>query len=172
MNADDPSELSDAPLPHLPIPPTGHESVLPGEVMTAFDPLEGKVAVDCTVGRGGHSFILAQSLGKEGLLIGLDVDPANLAFAQDRLRDAPCGVRLFHANFAELEDVLEEVGVGKVDRILADLGVSTNQLFDNKYGMSFAQEMPLDMRLDPRIRQTAADYVNKMKEEDLANALY
>lgn len=157
---------------HLPIPPTGHESVLPAEIIGLFDPLEGKTAVDCTVGRGGHSSLLAERLGAKGTLIGLDVDPRNLEYAKERLAGAPCTVRLFHANFSELDDVLEEVGIESVDRILADLGVSTNQLFDGRYGMSFAQDMPLDMRLDPRIRQTAADLVNRMKEDDLANAIY
>ena len=105
-------------------------------------------------------------------MIGLDADPRNLQFAKERLNSAPSQVRLFHANFAELEDVLAEAKVDHVDGILADLGISTNQLFDEQYGLSFAQDMPLDMRLDPRIRETAADWVNKMREEDLANVLY
>jgi 16S rRNA (cytosine1402-N4)-methyltransferase len=85
---------------------------------------------------------------------------------------APCPVRFFHANFSELPAVLSAAGIGAVDGILADLGISTNQLFDQDYGMSFANPMPLDMRIDPRTGQSAADVVNKMKEEDLANVLY
>jgi 16S rRNA (cytosine1402-N4)-methyltransferase len=81
-------------------------------------------------------------------------------------------VRLFQANFAELEDVLAEVGIESVDAILADLGVSTNQLFESPYGLSFAQSMPLDMRLDPRLRRTAADVVNYVRENELANILF
>jgi 16S rRNA (cytosine1402-N4)-methyltransferase len=81
-------------------------------------------------------------------------------------------VRLFHANFAELPDVLKEVGRPHMNGILADLGLSTNQLFDTKYGLSFAQAMPLDMRIDPRIRRSAADLVNTLRESDLANVLY
>jgi|SRR5687767_1450437 len=154
------------------VPESGHEAVLLNEVMEALAPAEGKRIVDCTVGRGGHSFEIAQRLGKSGLLLGLDVDPRNLEFAKERLKDVPATVRLFHANFSELGEVLEEAGVSDVDGILADLGVSTNQLFDEKYGLSFAAEMPLDMRLDERIRQTAADIVNHTKEKELADLLY
>jgi 16S rRNA (cytosine1402-N4)-methyltransferase len=154
------------------LPPQGHQSVLLPEVISHFLPLNTKTAVDCTVGRAGHSLAVAQHLGKNGLLIGLDADPRNLEFAQQRLKDAPCRVRLFHANFAELDDVLREVGIEYVDRILADLGVSTNQLFADEYGMSFARDMPLDMRLDPRLRRSAADIVNQTREDDLANILF
>jgi 16S rRNA (cytosine1402-N4)-methyltransferase len=102
----------------------------------------------------------------------LDVDPRNLEYAKDALKGAPCRVRLFHANFAELKDVLAEASTPLVHGVLADLGISTNQLFDSSYGLSFAADMPLDMRIDPRIEQTAADLVNSMREEDLANVLY
>src|SRR5262249_27752870 len=107
-----------------------------------------------------------------GLLIGLDVDPANLEFAKTRLASAPCKVRLFHANFAELDDVLKAADVQQVDVVLADLGVSTNQLFDAKYGLSFGDDMPLDMRLDPRLDQSAADLVNGLEADELADLLF
>lgn len=142
------------------------------EILSYLAPQPGRIIVDCTLGRAGHASLLAQQLGPTGLLIGLDVDPANLEFAKARLANAPCPVRIFHANFAELDDVLREVGCGPVDGILADLGISTNQLFEPRYGLSFANPMPLDMRLDPRIRQSAADLVNSLREDDLANVLY
>jgi len=154
------------------LPASGHDPVLMKEVLDALAPVEGKTAVDCTVGRAGHAVEIARRLGKTGRLVALDADPRNLEFARSRLADVPCVVRLFHANFAELPDVLSDLGVSQVDGILADLGVSTNQLFDPAYGMSFAQEMPLDMRIDPRIRRSAADLVNSLPEEQLANVLY
>lgn len=157
---------------YMDLPPEGHDPVLPGEVVAYLQPVPGAIFVDCTLGRAGHALLLSRQLGPQGLLIGLDVDPQNLQFAQERLKQAPCQVRLFHANFAELGDVLHNVGCGPVDGILADLGLSTNQLFDNRYGLSFAQSMPLDMRLDPRSGRSAADLVNTMREEDLANVLY
>jgi len=152
--------------------PAGHDPVLLSEVLTTLDPKPGQTIVDCTLGRAGHSRAIADLLGPTGLLIGLDVDPRNLEFAKARLADAPCKTRLFHANFAELPDVMREVGLTQVDGILADLGLSTNQLFDPHYGLSFANDMPLDMRIDPRIRRTAADLVANLNEEDLANVLY
>ena len=150
----------------------GHDPVLLRETLSALDVRPGRTVVDCTLGRAGHASEIARRLGPGGLLIGTDVDPRNLEFARRRLGDAPCRVRLFHANFAELADVLAEAGVPHADGILADLGLSTNQLFDPHYGLSFAQPMPLDMRIDPRVRRTAADLVNTMRENDLADVLY
>lgn len=154
------------------LPPSGHEPVLLHEVLQQLNLQPGQIVVDVTLGRAGHARAMADRLGPEGLLIGLDVDPNNLEYARERLGGAACRVRLFHANFAELGEVLAEVGESRVDAILADLGISTNQLFDTRYGLSFAQPMPLDMRIDPRLRQSAADLVNSLKEEPLANVLY
>lgn len=152
--------------------PVGHDPVLMDETLALLSARPGQVVIDCTLGRGGHSQAIASQLGSSGLLIALDADPRNLEFARQRLKESPCPIRFFHANFAELSDVLALAGIEKVDAILADLGLSTNQLFDAHYGLSFAQPMPLDMRIDPRMERTAADLVNSMKEEDLANVLY
>jgi 16S rRNA (cytosine1402-N4)-methyltransferase len=158
------------------IPQSGHEPVLMREVLEGLGPLEAKTVVDCTLGRGGHALEIGRRLGKAGRLIGLDVDPRNLEFARSRLLGegwgVACEVRIFQANFAELSDVLAEVRVERVDGILADLGVSTNQLFEAEYGMSFSADMPLDMRIDPRIEESAADVVNKWPEGRLADVLY
>ena len=154
------------------LPESGHDPVLMTQVLEGLAPAEGKAIVDCTLGRAGHASEVVKHLGPTGRFIGLDVDPRNLEFARARLATAPCEVRLFHANFAELGDVLAELGLKGVDGILADLGISTNQLFEEHYGMSFSAPMPLDMRIDPRIRRSAADLVNSMPEEDLANVLY
>src|SRR5947209_5284000 len=137
----------------LPVPESGHEPVLLSETLHALDPAPGKVFIDCTTGRGGHALALARQLGPTGQLLCLDADPRNLEFAQRRLTDdSACGpIRFFHANFAELADVLDAAGARAVDGILADLGISTNQLFDAAYGMSFSADMPLDMRVDPRL---------------------
>ena len=154
------------------LPPTGHEPVLLNETLELLDLRPGMTAVDCTLGRGGHSLAIAERIGPGGLLLAMDADPRNLEFARGRLEGAPASVRVFHANFAELGDVIEQAGTGPVDAILADLGISTNQLFDEQYGMSFSQPMPLDMRIDPRTRRSAADWVNQLPERDLANVLY
>jgi len=167
------------------LPESGHDPVMMAEVLEFLAPREGKTIVDCTLGRAGHASEIARRLGGTGRLIGLDADPRNLVFARERLvgreiKDqrradknvCPTEVRLFHANFAELEDVLAETGVTAVDGILADLGISTNQLLDPAYGMSFSAEGELDMRIDPRIRRSAADLVNSLPEDELADVLY
>jgi 16S rRNA (cytosine1402-N4)-methyltransferase len=154
------------------LPQSGHDPVLLKETLELLSPGPGKVIVDCTLGRGGHARAIAGAIGPTGLLLALDADPRNLEYARARLHDSPCPIRFFHANFAELSDVLAHARVEKVDGILADLGISTNQLFDEAYGLSFAQPMPLDMRIDPRTTTTAADLVNKLREDDLANVLY
>ena len=155
-------------------PAAGHDPVLLAETLDTLNLQPGGIIVDCTLGRGGHSSHIAPRVGPSGLLIGIDADPRNLEFASERVKQAApnCPARFFHANFAELDEVLKAAGISGVDGILADLGLSTNQLFDEHYGLSFAAPMPLDMRIDPRIDETAADLVNSMKEDDLANVLY
>ncbi len=150
----------------------GHDPVMLNEVVDLLQVAPGQTVVDCTLGRGGHASAIASRLGSEGLLIGLDADPRNLEYARGRLEGCACRLRLFHANFAELEEVLEECEVESVDGILADLGLSTNQIMTPEYGLSFATDAPLDMRIDPRSTVTAADIVNRWQESAIANLLY
>jgi 16S rRNA (cytosine1402-N4)-methyltransferase len=152
-----------------------------------------RIFMDCTVGRGGHALRIAQALAASpegGTLVALDVDPENLKYARKRIREALGGgtpeedtklaggkveLRTFHANFGEAGDVLDALGLPAgegVDGLLADFGVSTNQLLDAKHGLSFNAELPLDMRLDPRIKESAADIVRAWDEEDLAGILH
>ena len=154
------------------LPPHGHDPVLLGEVLQLLDPKPGQIVIDCTIGRGGHAWEIAQRLSTQGTLIGIDADPENLEFARNRLASAHCAIRLFHANFSELADVMSVAQIVGADAILADLGLSTNQLLCSRLGFSFANNMPLDMRIDPRLDQTAAEIVNKMPEKALANVLY
>lgn len=135
--------------------------------------------MDCTAGRGGHLLKIAENLPAGGKLLALDVDPENLKYVRRRFDEAAAGnaalkaveLRTFHANFAEVADVLEAAGVQKVDGLLADFGVSTNQLLEAKHGLSFNTDLPLDMRLDPRIRKKACDLVAEWDEKQLATAL-
>ena len=152
--------------------PTGHEPVLLREVLEYLKPSVGQTVVDCTLGRGGHAMAMGRFLGPAGLLIGLDADPRNLEFAAQQLKPLECRVRLFQANFSRLSSVLAEAGNPSVNAVLADLGVSTNQLFDANYGLSFDRSMSLDMRLDPELPENAADLVNRLPEKTLANVLY
>jgi 16S rRNA (cytosine1402-N4)-methyltransferase len=153
-------------------PSTGHDPVMVDEILHFLAPKPGARFVDCTLGRAGHALAIAEKLGPTGLLIGLDADPKNLQFSDRKLKDSPCPVRLFHANFSQLNEVLTVAKIASVDGILADLGISTNQLFEEAYGLSFDRSMPLDMRLDPGHGESAADLVNNWPEEKLANVLY
>jgi 16S rRNA (cytosine1402-N4)-methyltransferase len=171
--------------------PSGHDPVLLAELLDLLPVKPGDVFVDCTLGRGGHALRFGQRLGPEGLLVGMDADERNLAFAAERLKDLPCRKRFFHANFAELTEVLKQavvgaghigagqVGAGQgghqgggVTALLADLGVSTNQLFDSTYGMSMSVDGALDMRLDRSRGVSAAEIVNRWPEEKVADVIY
>jgi 16S rRNA (cytosine1402-N4)-methyltransferase len=152
--------------------PIDHTPVLPREVCELLAVRPGETVVDATVGLGGHARLLAEPLGRAGMLIGLDVDPANLELARGRLADRACRVELIHENFAELRAVLDAIGVARVDVLFADLGVSSTQLDEGERGFSFVHDGPLDMRMDPRLTETAADLVNRLKERELADLLF
>jgi 16S rRNA (cytosine1402-N4)-methyltransferase len=130
------------------------------------------VMVDATIGHGGHSLLFGKRLGPEAALIGLDVDTNAIRRAQSALEGLPCKVILINSNFADVADVVREKGFEKVDFILADLGVCSAQLEDTGMGLSFQRNMPLDMRLDKRLKTTAADIVNSADEKALADLIY
>ncbi len=153
-------------------PEHGHDPVMLEEVLSALAPAPGEVFVDCTTGRGGHSRAMAEKLQPGGTLICLDVDPENLKYAKERLGPLAEHARFFHANFAEVDDVLDAAGIEQIDGLLADFGVSTNQLLEAKHGLTFSADAPLDMRLDPRIKKSAADLLKELPERELADILY
>lgn len=156
------------------LPETGHDPVLVDEVIAALVPggLAGGVYVDCTLGRGGHARIMGERVGAGGTLVGLDADERNLKYAAGRLEGLSCATRLFHANFSEMAQVMTLAGLKKANCVLADLGVSTNQLFDPEYGMSMSVDGDLDMRLDRARGTSAAEIVNRWPEERIADVLY
>jgi 16S rRNA (cytosine1402-N4)-methyltransferase len=149
-----------------------HVPVLPEPVRELLNVARGESVLDLTVGQAGHARMLGDAAGADGVLIGLDVDARNLETAMKRLSGCPARTRLFHANFAQFDEVLEEAGVRSVDVMLVDLGVSSNQLADPQRGFSFAIDGPLDMRLDDRLTRTAADLVNGLKEDELSDLIY
>lgn len=147
-----------------------HVSVLPGETLELLDPRPGETWVDCTVGGGGHTRLIAERVGSEGRVLGLDQDPNMLALARDRVNGLP--VELVHANFDQLGEVLSARGIVNVDGVFADLGFSSDQLAEKARGLSFRDDGPLDMRLDPTTGATAADLVNTMSEAGLADVFW
>lgn len=134
-------------------------------------PRNGTV-VDATIGQGGHSLLFGEQLGSEGTLIGFDVDQNALSRSSQRLKDLPCRVILIHSNFAGIVEALRSHDIGGVDFILADLGYSSDQLSDLKIGISFQEDMPLDMRIDRSLETSAADIVNGLDETSLANLIF
>ncbi len=130
------------------------------------------VMVDATIGQGGHSFLFGQSLGPEGVIVGLDVDKKAIQRAQLKLKGLVCKVILLHSNFSQISRQVHKQGIEKADFILADLGICSAQLADVETGLSFLQDMPLDMRIDKRLKTTAADIVNKADEKSLADVIY
>jgi 16S rRNA (cytosine1402-N4)-methyltransferase len=147
-----------------------HASVLPVETLALLDPQPGETWVDCTVGGGGHTRFIAERVGTTGRVIGLDQDPTMLELARTRVEELP--VELVHANFDQLADVLTARGLTAVDGVFADLGFSSDQLAQATRGLSFREDGPLDMRLDPTSGATAADLVNRMSEAGLADVFW
>lgn len=152
--------------------PVKHVPVLARTLAERIILSQDAVMVDATVGQGGHSYLFGQNLGKNGRLICFDVNEDSLRSAREKLKDLECEVLFIRENFSQLKPVLEKNGIDKVDFIFADLGVSSAQLADISSGLSFQQNMPLDMRLDKRLKTTAADIVNRTDEKSLADIIY
>jgi 16S rRNA (cytosine1402-N4)-methyltransferase len=147
-----------------------HVPVLPAEVLEALAVAPGQVVVDATVGAGGHTRLLAERLMPGGRLIGLDQDAAMLDLARPRLEGLP--VTLVQANFEQLREVLNDLGIGQVDAVFADLGFCSDQLDDPQRGLSFSRPGPLDMRLDPTRGEPASALLRRLSERDLADVIY
>ncbi len=124
-----------------------HVPAMLAEVLDGLFPQPGGVFVDGTLGGGGHSRALAERVGRNGRIISLDRDPAAIEAATRHLADLP--VTSLHANFCDLPEVLVEIGIGTVDGVLLDLGLSSDQLADQERGFSFSSTGPLDLRFDP-----------------------
>jgi len=131
-----------------------------------------RTLLDCTVGLGGHAEMLLTGCGEDARLIALDVDPANLTIARERLSPFAERARFYQVNFSQARDVLDDCGLAGVDGLLADLGMASSQLDDPVRGLSFQADGPLDMRLDPTIETTAADLIARLSETDLADLIY
>ncbi len=147
-----------------------HIPVMTAEVLQHLRPEQGGLFVDCTVGLGGHSRALLEAGASR--VIGLDRDLDALARARETL--APWGdrVELVHADYRELDAVLDSRQIVHVDGALADLGVSSMQFDAPGRGFSFMRDEPLDMRMDRTGAETAADLVAQTSERDLADAIF
>ncbi len=150
-----------------------HVPVLLDRVVALLTPAlehEGAVMVDCTLGLGGHTEAVLTSCGL-ARVIGIDRDPAALEVAGERLRDFGDRFTGVHAVYDELGDVLEDLGLDAVDAVLFDLGVSSMQLDLRERGFAYAEDAPLDMRMDGSTGQTAADVLNTYSAPELTRVL-
>lgn len=149
-----------------------HKPVLLDEALAALAVCSDGLYVDGTFGRGGHSGEILARLGSGGRLLAFDRDPAAVAVAHERFgEDARFSIH--HGNFSELNDVLAERGLlGQVDGLLLDLGVSSPQLDDPERGFSFSEDGPLDMRMDTSRGESAADWLARAPEAEIADVLW
>lgn len=141
-----------------------HVSVLLAEAVAALAIRSEGIYVDATFGRGGHSRAILELLAADGRLIALDRDPAAIA-AGAALVDPR--FTLAHAAFSEFDAVLDRFGVGQVDGVLLDIGVSSPQLNTPERGMSFRFDAPLDMRMDTTQGETAAEFLARASQSEI-----
>ncbi len=148
-----------------------HEPVLLKEVLEFLITNPEGIYVDGTVGSGGHSEAIAEIVcQKGGRLICIDRDPDAVAFSKNRLLSKQC-VKVVKANYKDIDIVLANEGIDKVDGILLDLGMSSMQLEDSGRGFSFLKDEPLDMRMDPQQPVKAKDLVNNLSEYELSRII-
>lgn len=141
-----------------------HDPILASEILEAMEPLAGKQILDGTLGGGGHAELL---LRHDAHVIGCDQDQEALDHASKRLALYGDSFLPVRGNFRDMDSILAGLGIGQVDGILLDLGVSSRQLDDPARGFSFREDGPLDMRMDHRASFTARDLVNEWDEEEL-----
>jgi 16S rRNA (cytosine1402-N4)-methyltransferase len=152
--------------------PLHHLPVLYHDIIHALRPKSPGRYVDATVGAGGHASGILEASKPDGRLLGFDLDPQALVLADQRLSLYRGRYQLIQASYMTLLEQLARLSWEVVDGIVIDLGVSSMQLDTPKRGFSFREEGPLDMRFSPDQPLTAADLVNQMPEEELANILW
>jgi 16S rRNA (cytosine1402-N4)-methyltransferase len=143
---------------------------MPAEVLGFLAVRPGMRVVDGTLGGGGHTRLLAERVGSGGLVIALDRDPAAIERGARELAGLP--VRFAQANFCAIPEVLDALSIDTVDRVLLDVGLSSDQLADDSRGFSFDSEGPLDLRFDPTEGEPAWRLVNRMRPESLADIIH
>jgi 16S rRNA (cytosine1402-N4)-methyltransferase len=152
-----------------------HIPVLLKEVIDLLNLQKGDAVVDGTINRGGHSKEICKLIGKEGTLIGIDLDQKALDEAENNLKNEDCKIILHKESFRNLDKVLEKAGIEKVDAILLDLGFSSDQMDESKRGLSFQKDEPLLMTLKDNPTEkdlTAKEIVNQWDKENIADIIY
>lgn len=150
-------------------PETVHVPVMPREVLQQLQLCEGLTVMDGTVGAGGHSDLILKSIGSSGRLLGFDRDPMMLAYAKQKIEQPQ--VTLFHASYADALPYLQQAGIDQVDRVLLDLGLSSDQLADRERGFGFDAGGPLDMRFDVSRGIPASELLQTADQQSIASLL-
>jgi 16S rRNA (cytosine1402-N4)-methyltransferase len=161
------------------MPPSTHVPVLADETLALLAPAPGDVAVDGTLGRGGHATRLARAIGPDGLLVGFDLDRANLEHARERVAATGTPFAGHHESFVRMPMRVRELG-RRANVVLADLGFASNQMDDPARGFSFRHDGPLDMRFDAdpdeaapsRATMTATELIATATEAELADLIF
>ena len=145
-----------------------HIPVMLEEFMEFLNPKENDVMVDGTLGLGGHAEAILKRIGPRGRLVGIDKDQRSLDTAKERLRPYVEQTYFVQGDFRDLDTILSELGITKVNGILLDLGISSAHLGDPQRGFSFQAQGPLDMRMDQSNPVSAFELVNSLPEKELA----
>lgn len=143
---------------------------MPAEVLEQLDPQPGHLVFDGTLGGGGHTRLLAERVAPDGRVISVDRDPAAVAHAETTLRGLPVAVA--HASYDEAPEVLKEAGVDRLNGVLLDVGLSSDQLDDRERGFSFNANGPIDLRFDPTSGEAASALIARLSPEHLADVIY
>ena len=161
------------------ISPAGHIPVLLSPILDILQFPEDGTIIDCTLGQAGHSVALAEKLGPQGTIIGIDVDKDSLEVARKNLESVQCQKRTFRCNFGDIAALSQDENIGPANVILADLGFCSAQIADADRGISFQKDGPLDMRLAgdeqlpySELHTTAADILNHTREKELADLIF
>ena len=148
-----------------------HTSVMTKEVVEYLQIRDGGIYIDGTIGAGGHTEAILQASNNSASIIGIDKDPEALNLTELLLKPYRKNITLRQGSFADMESICKTIGVDQVDGILLDLGISSMQLESSGRGFSFIENEPLDMRMDPQTKTTAADIVNKYPIDELEHIL-
>lgn len=149
-----------------------HKTVLLNEAIEALNCREGKLYIDATAGKGGHSLEIAKRIGKEGRLLSFDVDEDAIKAASETLKDFS-NIKIINSSYTKIPEILSELGIKKISGgILFDLGASYHQLTTTERGFSFTKEAFLDMRFNKDAELTAYKIINEYKESELADIFY
>ena len=151
---------------------TLHVPVMLQEVLDYLRPAPGQIIVDATLGTGGHAIEILKRIIPQGKLIGIDRDENSLTICRQRLMEFKDNFEFVHGNFSDLDQILGNLGIEKIDGIVFDLGISSYQLHDAQRGFSFQEEGPLDMRLDKSSYICAYDLVNNLNENEISAMLW